>query len=273
MKKIIVLFSSLAITSITCGQSPAIEVSYRYSHPVQTMRSAIPDITNQYVLITDGNQAKFYSPKTEFIDSIESTPEGFEEFNTFKRICYEKKQSDQIPRVDGSFYITKSLKKDRMLTYDIANATKFRWEETMPHIDWEITDSTKDILGYECIKAIADYHGRKWTAWFAPDIPIQDGPWKLRGLPGIILEATCDSGQYYFVADGIQQKTNPNYSVFGEDKWEPIKRVDFWQLRRSCLDNPSRNIRPEGNTIVYKGVDYESYLPEDIVDYIETDYR
>lgn len=273
MKKINALLCALCISSMAFGQSTAIEVSYRYSHPVQTIRSAIPDITNQYILLTDGNQAKFYSPGTEFIDSIESTPEGFEEFNTFKRVCYEKKQSDQIPRVDGSFYITKSLKNNKMLTYDIANATKFRWEETMPNIEWEITDSTKNILGYECIKATCDYHGRKWTAWFTPEIPIQDGPWKLRGLPGIILESTCDSGQYYFIADGIQQKNNPNYDVFGADKWEPIKRVEFWQLRRRCLDNPSRNIHQGGNTIVYKGVDYTDHLPEEIVDYIETDYR
>ena len=105
-----------------------IEVSYRYSHPVQTMRNAEPDVTNQYILLTDGNHSKFYSPKTEYIDSIESTPEGFEKFNTFKRICYEKKQSDQIPRVDGSFYITKSNNDEKIHTYDIASATKFRWE-------------------------------------------------------------------------------------------------------------------------------------------------
>ncbi len=90
------------------AQTADIEVSYRYSHPVQTMRSAEPDVTNQYILLTDGSRSKFYSPKTEYIDSIESTPEGFEKFNTFKRICYEKKQSNQIPRVDGSFYVTKS---------------------------------------------------------------------------------------------------------------------------------------------------------------------
>ena len=97
MKKINALLCALCISSMAFGQSTAIEVSYRYSHPVQTMRSAIPDITNQYILLTDGNQAKFYSPGTEFIDSIESTPEGFEEFNTFKRVCYEKKQTEQIP--------------------------------------------------------------------------------------------------------------------------------------------------------------------------------
>lgn len=249
-----------------------IKVGYRYSHPVQTMRSEKADVTNQYILVTDGSQSKFYSPKTEYIDSIESTPEGFEKFNTFKRICYEKKQSDQIPRGDGSFYVTKSRYNDKVITFDIASATKFRWEEPIPHIDWITTDSTMNIVGYECFMATADFHGRKWTAWFAPEIPVSDGPWKLCGLPGIILKAECDGGQYSFVADGIEQIQNPEYGLYGAENWEPIKREEFWSLRRECLENPSRNRGAGGNTIVYKGINYTKYLPKEIVDYIETDY-
>ena len=271
MKKLFtsIIMSIVAITAM--AQATAIEISYRYSHPVQTMKSSVPDITNQYILLTDGRQSKFYSPKTEFIDSIESTPEGFEKFNTYKRICYEKKQLDQIPRVDGSFYITKTQSDNKMSTYDIASATKFTWEEPIPSIEWTQTDSTINIAGYECFMARGDYHGRKWTAWFAPEIPVCDGPWKLCGLPGIILKAECDGGQYFFIADGIQQKQNPEYGIYGKNNWETIKREEFWQLRRSCLDNPSRN-RGSGNIIVYKGVNYSKYLPKEIVDYIETDY-
>ena len=272
MRHCIIFSICLVAMAASAQQKTDIEVSYRYSHPVQTMRSAEADITNQYILLTDGSQSKFYSPKTEYIDSIESTPEGFEKFNTFKRICYEKKQSDQIPRVDGSFYVTKSRRNNKMLTYDIASATKFRWEEPMPDIDWTTTDSTMNVAGYECFMATADYHGRRWTAWFAPEIPVCDGPWKLCGLPGIILKAECDGGQYRFVADGIQQKQNPEYRIYGKDNWEPIKREEFWQLRRSCLDNPSRNRGSGGNVIVYKGMNYTKYLPKEIVDYIETDY-
>lgn len=262
----------MIMTSVIRAQAPAIEVSYRYSHPVQTMRSAEADIINQYILVTDGSQSKFYSPKTEYIDSIESTPEGFEAFNAFKRICYEKKQSDMIPRVDGSFYITKSNRDNRMLTYDIASATRFKWEEPLPHIEWTPTDSSTNVLGYECFMAVADYHGRRWTAWFAPEIPVNDGPWKLCGLPGIILKAECDGGQYSFIADGIQQKQYPEYRIYGRENWEPINREEFWQLRRNCLDNPSRNRGQAGNVIVYNGINYTKYLPKEIVDYIETDY-
>ncbi|MDE6669898.1 MAG: GLPGLI family protein [Muribaculaceae bacterium] len=269
------LFFSFIVSLVmiaSFAQTADIEVSYLYRHPEQTMRRAEADICNQYILLSNGNDSKFYSPKTEYIDSIESTPEGFESFNTFKRVCYEKRQSELIPRVDGSFYIVKSFGRKNIRTYDVASGTRFKWDEPLIEINWEVTDSIKNILGYECFMAHTDFHGRKWTVWFTPEIPVNDGPWKLHGLPGLILEAVCEGGQYHFVADGVQYAKTPYYKIYSEDNWEIISGSDFWNLRRSCLDNPSRNMTSSANIIVYNGISYKKYLPKEIVDYIETDY-
>lgn len=281
MKRILslTLFSAAILASVAQGVPTAvvgqqIEVSYKYSHPVQTMRSAVADVTNDYILITDGYNSKFYSPHTEMIDSIESTPEGFEAFNTFKRECWESGRQKDIPRVDGSFYITKFSKKGQLHTYDVASATRFHIVESIPKINWEIEDSVRNILGYDCQMATTDFRGRNWTAWFATEIPVQDGPWKLAGLPGIILAAECEGGQYTFEADGIRQTSKPVKDIYGKDNWEAIDRRDFWRLRRECLDNPSRNIKSAGsNVIVFQGIEYKDYLPAEVVDYIETDYK
>lgn len=159
------LFSTAILASVAQGITTAvvgqqIEVSYKYSHPVQTMRSAVADVTNDYILITDGYNSKFYSPRTEMIDSIESTPEGFEAFNTFKRECWESGRQKDIPRVDGSFYITKFSKKGQLHTYDVASATRFHIVESIPKINWEIEDSVRNILGYDCQMATTDFRGR-----------------------------------------------------------------------------------------------------------------
>lgn len=274
MKKQIATWIAYLCGSFTIvAQAQTLEVSYRYSHPVQTMRSALPDVVNQYVLITDGQRSKFYSPKTEMIDSIESTPEGFEAFNTFKRVCWETGKQTDIPRVDGPFYITKFKKTNKIHTYDVASATRFHFSEPYTMPKWELADSVKNILGYECQMAITRFHGRAWTAWFTPEVPVHDGPWKLTGLPGLILEAECDGGQYRFVSDGLQQTQKPVTDVYSKEKWEDIKREDFWQLRRRCLANPSRNINTAGKVVVFKGAEYKDHFPSEIVDYIETDYK
>lgn len=54
---------------------------------------------------------------------------------------------------------------------------------------WKIDHTaTKIILGFSCQKATTTIDGKETTAWFAPEIPISDGPLSLHGLPGLILQ-------------------------------------------------------------------------------------
>lgn len=88
--------------------------------------------------------------------------------------------------------------------------TNWRYEEDWEKPEWEITDESKYIIGFQCFKANADYRGRRWTVWFTPEIPIQDGPWKLCGLPGLILEAEDGGKVYHFLANGLLQNDIPD---------------------------------------------------------------
>ena len=53
---------------------------------------------------------------------------------------------------------------------------------------WEITEETKKLDSLTCIKATCIFRGRNYIAWFAPDIPVPLGPWKMGGLPGLIVD-------------------------------------------------------------------------------------
>lgn len=73
------------------------------------------------------------------------------------------------------------------------------WEE----IEWVLIDKTKKVGGFICHKAIGDYRGRRYTAWFTREVQLPYGPWKLFGLPGLILEAHDEQKLFHFKFNGF----------------------------------------------------------------------
>lgn len=76
-------------------------------------------------------------------------------------------------------------------------------KEAIPKIDWKIKDEFKLLNTIKCQKAIGYFRGRTYSVWFANDIPVPYGPWKLQGLPGVILEAQDDKSEIFFKATKV----------------------------------------------------------------------
>lgn len=130
-------------------------------------------------------------------------------------------------------------------------------------------------MGYECVKAYTDFHGRKWSVWFTTDIPVSNGPWKFGGLPGLILEASSDDGKYSFFANGIQQTSKPIGPVYLAEKYEKTDRKNFLKAKRAFLDNPLGSINAQfgGDIKISENSGDQIFASSDVVDLIETDYR
>lgn len=76
--------------------------------------------------------------------------------------------------------------------------------DEMLSIKWVIDfNTTKLILGYECYKAVGEFRGRVYTAWFANQLPEAYGPWKLSGLPGLILEVLDHDNELQIIAQEV----------------------------------------------------------------------
>ncbi|MFC0344220.1 MULTISPECIES: GLPGLI family protein [Epilithonimonas] len=69
---------------------------------------------------------------------------------------------------------------------------------TNDNIDWILEKETKKIQQFTVQKATTNFGGRKWIAWFTKEIPVNEGPYKFRGLPGLILEIQDNKNQFYF---------------------------------------------------------------------------
>ena len=97
----------------------------------------------------------------------------------------------------------------------------------MPAIDWKTTGDTATFGGLHCQKATGHFKGRDYTAWFCPDLPVRTGPWKLNGLPGVIVDARDAKNEVVFQFDGVEKTipTTPNNgSAVDEKDAPPIAR-------------------------------------------------
>ena len=75
-------------------------------------------------------------------------------------------------------------------------------------------DSDKQIAGYPCQLGYCHFRGRTWKAWFTTDIPVSNGPWKLAGLPGLILEAYDSAYHYHYTLTEIRNKRARQIRLF-----------------------------------------------------------
>lgn len=80
-------------------------------------------------------------------------------------------------------------------------------KEPLEETAWQISTETKQLLSYTCQKASGTVKGRAYTAWFTTDIPASFGPWKLHGLPGLILEAYDNANRIRFTCTRIETDT------------------------------------------------------------------
>lgn len=76
----------------------------------------------------------------------------------------------------------------------------FYYEEPMPVFNWDFLEGDTLICDYSCQKAKTEYRGRTWIVWYTLELPYSDGPWKLCGLPGLILKAEDSKKDFSFVA-------------------------------------------------------------------------
>ena len=110
------------------------------------------------------------------------------------------------------------------------------YTENLPLFNWQIGSETATICGYECFKATCHWRGRDFTAWFTPDIPVEYGPWKFGGLPGLIMKVSDDDGIYVFEAVAVE---NGNFPIFAPrgNKYAKSTREKVWKLQRALNEN------------------------------------
>ncbi len=111
----------------------------------------------------------------------------------------------------GNYY--KDMQENKIVQISLAGGKIFAIEENAPSIDWSIGEETRLINGLTCQKATGRFKGRNYEAWFCSQLPYNNGPWKLGGLPGLIIEAYDTKKEVIFSLTSMDNSPNSQTTV------------------------------------------------------------
>lgn len=137
-----------------------------------------------------------------------------------------------------TYRIYKNHPAGKVTTLDRIVTTNFRCEEKNDKPQWTLLPDTATILTYRCQKASCRFRGRNYTAWYTTEIPVSEGPWKLCGLPGLILKAEDSRGHYSFLCTGLQQFKESKPLLFNAKGYESISRKDLDKIYERYFKDP-----------------------------------
>ncbi len=146
----------------------------------------------------------------------------------------------QIPKTHFNYRIQKKLEKKEATTYFDYIAYHFILADEPITFNWKIQSQTKEILGYTCIEATAEFKGRHYIAYFTESIPFSDGPYKFKGLPGMILELYDTKKQYHFETVAIEKLPKPyDYQIASLKKYKKISTAELREFQDKIKETPS----------------------------------
>ncbi|MDR0835353.1 MAG: GLPGLI family protein [Tannerella sp.] len=122
------------------------------------------------------------------------------------------------------------------------------YDEDLEALDWKLQDDTATVNGYSCRKATTAFRGRNYEAWYAPEIPISEGPWKFYGLPGLIFKVIDSNGHFSYecISFKYEDKTIDIY----KDNKSVIKttQAEAKKLKKAYKDDPEGIFAANGVT-------------------------
>ena len=153
--------------------------------------------------------SKFYNPDQGYTDSLYVA-----RINEPRSTVRQAQSSGLSTHSFCDYYIFKNYPISGTTTFfaSIAFGEPHKVEEELA-FNWEIdNDATGVVLGMNCKKATCRYAGRDYEAWFAPEIPISDGPYKFSGLPGLIVNLQDSDKEHVFELREIKKvNSKPMY--------------------------------------------------------------
>ncbi|WP_396177866.1 GLPGLI family protein [Flavobacterium sp.] len=192
------------------------------------------EIYNAYTMFT--KDKSYYVVGKDSLENAISKSKAKEFYNN-KDGSYNTISSGLILTAQGQQVVCDY--KTKTLLCNVFDGKHTYVKEPLPNIKWKITKQKKKIGSFDCILGTTYFRGRKYFAWYTPDVPVYSGPWKLNGLPGLILEA-YDEGEFVkwnFKSYKFPVNVKQNYTIRKDkNSKKAIKFLNLNDFKQYCIN-------------------------------------
>ena len=230
-----ILLTALTIIVSNAQQPDKVlaRVTYNFSHVRDTNRRDNPYTENMLLVI--GKNASVYTSLVKIGRDL-NIPDARPALGApFKPVTFE----------DIYFFAA----ENKLITREGFMNFNYLIDEIKQNINWKITKDTASFAGIFCKKATANFKGRKWTAWYAPEMPFASGPWKLNGLPGLIIEAYDENKEVQFQIAELDNLKKENLTTEQAAKLKIYERNTFFGSEIALPTDAKKTTRAEFDKI------------------------
>ncbi|MDO4163368.1 MAG: GLPGLI family protein [Bacteroides sp.] len=233
MNKLIIYVALLAWSSVgiyaQVAEHSFLDVFYRMSFKKDTTQQVT---TDDLMTLRIGKRTSIFFSNTSYtIDSLLTSPDG-----QSLQMDIISNGSKKYGKRIVSYTVLKDFGKNEIEFTDNVGGDHYRYTEAIPELRWQIASDKKEIGDFQCQKATCTFRGRRYEAWFTTDLPINNGPWKFQGLPGLIVEVYDANREYAFVYVGHKQSDSPICSL--PHKYITTDRLKYQKAYRNFIKDP-----------------------------------
>ena len=129
------------------------------------------------------------------------------------------------------------VEKSEVVALEPIYPYRYLSKEPLAKVDWTLTEDTLTISGLPCHRATGKLYGKQWTAWYTEEMPSSAGPWKLRGLPGLIIKAEDAEGIHCFTLYETKNEVI-DINMIGNPNYQKLSRKKLLAFKKRTLGNP-----------------------------------
>lgn len=192
--------------------------------------------TELMVLDATKTGSKFYSLKKSIADSTHQD-----------RLQKKARDFSGLDYGLVHYVVEKNYPDFQIEFFNIFEMDKYKVAEKRK-LAWQILPDKEKIGELNTQKASVNFAGRTWTAWFTTEIPIQDGPYKFHGLPGLIVKMEDKTQSHSFVLKEIK-KLPQDYQWVSDNNVKsfnatiPLDEIKYKKQFLDFRNNPAKSLR------------------------------